>query len=151
MLPWRTPLRLFFEDSRHTYQVTKESFDVFEKSLQAGGVVVMHDVVCCRHVNPGLEKFLRERILQHVGVTYRELTIPAPAAWEALEPAIAGEFKSLLNASLDARPDFKKKARLRQGMPPLPCKKVCTRSGKETLGNGYVWSLCRNIRVFQKV
>ena len=151
MAPWRTPLRLFFEDSRHTYQVTKESFDVFETSLQAGGVVVMHDVVCCRHEYPGLDRFLRERILQHVGVTYRELAIPGPAAWEALEPAIAGEFKSLLNASLDARPNFKKNARLRQGMPPLPCKQICTQSGKRTLGNGYVWSLCRNIRVFQRI
>lgn len=41
MRPWSTPLRLFFEDSAHTYDVTKDSFDVFEPHLVPGGILVI--------------------------------------------------------------------------------------------------------------
>ena len=39
MKPWSQPLRLFFEDSFHTYKVTGKSFNVFESSVVKGARV----------------------------------------------------------------------------------------------------------------
>jgi len=36
MKPWTQPLRLFFEDSLHTYKTTAESFEAFESSVVKG-------------------------------------------------------------------------------------------------------------------
>ena len=42
------------------------------------------------------------------------------------------------------------RAKLRYGRP-LPCDQLCMPSGEQTLANGYQWSLCPNIGVFQRL
>ena len=156
----RQRLRLFFEDGRHTYTSTAASFNVFEPSLVMGGVLVMHDVGCCGSEYPGLLRFLREHVLRN-GSGYRELHFPVPT-WESLQPSMEQELVDMLEASADRR-SFSRRHVFRR-MPVEhrylpPCAELCASSSNENynrlaesaLARGYQWSLCPNVRVFQRV
>ena len=149
MSGWQTPLRLFFEDSRHNYVGASSSFDAFESSLLTGGILVLHDVVCCQKEFPSLMKFVQERVLD--SGMYRELFFPAPQDWRNLSKLDASKLLSALRDSVDQRPGYTERMMSRYGSP-LPCSQLCEmRTNVRYMSGGYHWSLCPNVRVFQKL
>mmetsp|Transcript_45841 Transcript_45841/g.120214 ORF Transcript_45841/g.120214 Transcript_45841/m.120214 type:complete len:282 (-) Transcript_45841:570-1415(-) len=153
MRPWHEPLRLFFEDSGHTYRSTRDSFTTFERSLVTGGVVVLHDVVCCAQSYPGLMKFMHEHILAQP-TRYRELRFELPTSWHDVPPQVAKAARDALHASLDPRADYRQRALRKYGVKHLePCSVLCNKSkgNLDPLEAGYQWSLCPNIRAFQRL
>ena len=51
-----------------------------------GGVVVLHDVICCASEYPGLARFVNESIVK--SNAYRELNFEAPASWDDVLPTV---------------------------------------------------------------
>ena len=163
------PLRLFFEDSKHDFSATAQSFRAFEKYVVEGGVVVMHDVVCTANEYPGLIRFLNEHILPAVQRNeYRELDNRAPE-WEAIPAKAQAQLLGALERSqgtLEQARDnslgaimprqrnitLEALARIRRGEPRVPCELLCKlHTANEKMSAGYAWSTCKNVRAFQRV
>ena len=148
MRPWNIPLRFFFEDSKHNYATIAESFDTFESSLLDGGVLVLHDVGCCHREFPSLMSFVKNRVLHQS--QYAELHFPTPASWDAIPAEDAHFFRSALNDSVDQRPGYRQRTMKRYDNP-LNCSQMCGyRRNYQYMEAGYQWSLCQNVRVFQR-
>lgn len=131
---------------------TKESFDVFEPALLPGGVLVLHDVGCCAQECPGLVRFMQTHVLRN-GSGYRELHFGAPLSWDSLPMPAEQELVKLLVASADRRAHtrrfvFRRTPDERRSLPT--CAQMCTDVGLMTFANGYQWSMCPNVRVFQR-
>ena len=123
-------------------------------------MLLFHDVDCCGAEYPGLLALLNERVLQS-GSSYRELHFGAPTTWDAVDPSMEREMVQLLASSADKRPHtlrtvFRRKPHERRNLSR--CDELCTAPGyherrfetDSALAHGYQWSLCRNIRVFQR-
>ncbi len=147
MGPWATQLRFFFEDSLHNYDVTKQSFDIFEDSVVVGGVVLLHDVGCCSGAYPGLRRFAAERVYSNE--SYREVFFDVPTSWSDLDEGSAQRMLRHLNASLDRRRGFREKLVSSYGAAGT-CDEICTKR-RCRIDRGYQWSWCPNTRVFQRV
>ena len=155
MAPWRRPLRLFFEDSRHNYLGASQSFATFEPALLTGGILMLHDVVCCQREFPSLIKFMQERVIN--SGLYRELHFDVPVAWSDLPASNVSFLLSALNDSVDYRPGYSE--RVMSSYPPeqrpgprIDCSSLCAmNSNRAYMMGGYHWSVCPNVRVFQKL
>ena len=147
MREWNKPLLFFFEDSAHNYAVTNTSFSVFEHHLVLGGVVVLHDVGCCKGTYPELVQFVKERIYSNP--TYKELFFDIPKTWDDIDVDSSTLLKGYLNASLDMRPSYR--AQAISGYNSIyDCREICSKHGCH-MDRGYQWSWCPNTRVFQRV
>ena len=159
MRPWRRPLRVFFEDSKHNSVIATESFDTFEDALVEGGVVVMHDVLCAQHLFRTLRPFVRHRI--ELNPKYREITFPIPASCKALpnncsvlSDSDAHLIFGTLNASLMPPEDMPGSARIHRAQMgrPEPCQQLCHHHSVDgIMKGGYMWAMCPNVRVWQKL
>ena len=58
---WNRPIRLLWIDGEHTYQGTKEDFEMFSPFLASGGVVALHDAL---HAFEGPIRVFVEEILR---------------------------------------------------------------------------------------
>lgn len=123
------------------------------RSITSGGVIVLHDVVCCKQQYPGLIKFMERALLNPKRSHYRELHFEVPRSWDALPAGVADRVRTRLHASIDQRPTYRRNALIHRKSTSLPCERVCnlTKQTPDPLANGYQWSLCQNIRVFQRV
>jgi len=148
MAGWKAPLRLFFEDSAHTYEATKDSYDVFEDRVVEGGILVLHDVGCCANEFPGLMQFADERVFNNP--KYKELHFDVPK-WATLDTSTDALFRKLIHDTVDERPEYGVPTRESEHKV-MPCEQLCALpDGIKKITNGYQWSDCRNTRVFQRV
>lgn len=170
---WHRPLRLFFEDSKHTPDVTRQSFDTFENRVVEGGVVVLHDVGCCVREYRSNWLWLQKRIFSKAAALhraswlpdlpasveerlapYREIRSPTPT-WSELRSNHPMAFDTLRRAmldSVDVRQPFRSLMLQSEKKAPSSCDRICTqRTFISKLREGYQWSGCMNTRAFVRV
>ena len=99
MGPCSTPLHFIFEDRLHNYDVTEQSFDLFEDPVVVGGVVLLHNVGCCPGGYPGPLRLVAERVYSNE--SYRGVFFDLPTSWSDLDDGSARRMWRRVNASLD--------------------------------------------------
>ena len=102
---WERPLRMFFEDSAHDYDITKQSFDAFEPYVIEGGLVLLHDVGCCAATYPEMMRFLREWRQNHTE-DYTEVELPPAPPYQTLPDQQQIRLLAALARSLDFRSEI---------------------------------------------
>ena len=156
---WERPLRFFFEDSKHKPDTTNESFFHFERSVVEGGVIALHDVVCCANEYTANVNWLVARTSRRRSY-YREIGGPFSRAWttpswESVrlhDPIRYKDMRAALIRSIDTRAPFRQWALLSEKRPPANCTSICGhKSFIEKLKSGYQWSTCRNTRIFERI
>lgn len=167
---WERPLRILFEDSKHTPEVTRHSFDTFEHRVVEGGVVVLHDAACCvREYRPNWG-YLHKRIFSRASAThraswlpdlksfvseedapYREIRATTPE-WSDLRrkhPTAYATLRRAMVDSIDQRQPFRSLMIQSEKGTPSSCDQICLqRSFTSKLREGYQWSTCMNTRAF---
>ena len=173
MSEWRRPLRLFFEDSHHTPDVTHQSFQRFESRVVEGGVVVLHDVSCCAREYRANQNYLERRVFSRAAegrtfpwlprtpmavpiqdAPYREIWTRTPE-WSELETERPSAYQTLREGmirSVDLRTPERQWMLKSERHKPADCVKLCAslRNFASKLQQGYQWSTCTNTRAFMR-
>lgn len=100
MPEWQRPLRLFFEDSAHVWQVTNQSFAHFESHVVEGGLVVMHDVGCCAAEYNNNWQYLNSRVFRRKDA-YGEIKVDTPT-WDWLNSSNRAAYQTLRHALIQS-------------------------------------------------